>query len=351
MQPAELRQTERQVAIGTEPALVDEGALWAVHRLEAEGLAFGLQDEHAVLVVGPVARLLPQLLVDQHRRADLLVAAPVLDLADRRFQRSPQALALGVPEGRAGADVVEAEEIELHAEAAMIAAFGFFAPAQVRVELFLGRPDSAVDALQHRPLLGAAPVGAGHGHELERPDLARAGNVRALAQVYERAVLVGGRGRQRRAGFFRARGQVVEDLDLEGLAAGVEEGTALAERDFLADEGVVRGDGRAHSRLYRREIVGRERARQQEVVVEAVLDRRPDAELRVREESHDGFRHDMRGGVAHRVEIRVRTGVEQLLYGSPNDGLEVLLAVRGFGAGRRNCRDLPRCVLAHVLLP
>src|ERR1035437_6564399 len=111
MEPTELREAQRKVAVRAQPALVDERALGAVHRLEAEGLPLGLQDEHAVLVVGPVARLLPQLLVDEHGRGHFLVAAPVLDLADRSLENPPQALALGMPECRTGADIVEAEQV------------------------------------------------------------------------------------------------------------------------------------------------------------------------------------------------------------------------------------------------
>ncbi len=195
MEPAELGVPERQVAVGAQLALVDERALGAVHRLEAEGLALGLEDEHVVLIVGPVARLLPELLVDDQRGADLLVAAAVLDLPDRGFQGPPQALALGVPEGGAGADIVEAVEIELHAQTAVIAALRLLAPVQVGVQLFLAGPDGAVDPLQHRPLLGAAPVRSRYGHQLERADLPRAGDVRPLAEVDEAAVPVRGRGR------------------------------------------------------------------------------------------------------------------------------------------------------------
>ena len=59
MQPAKVAVTERQVAIGTQVRAVDECALRAVHRLEAEGLALGLDQEHVVAVQVPVARLPP----------------------------------------------------------------------------------------------------------------------------------------------------------------------------------------------------------------------------------------------------------------------------------------------------
>src|SRR5450759_1738573 len=234
MQPPEVGEAERQVAIGPQLALVYERALRAVHRLEAEGLALGLEYEHAVLVVGPVARLLPQLLVDEHGRRDFLVAAPVLDLADRGLEGTPQALTLGMPKGRAGADVVEAEQIQLNAETAMVAALGFLAAVKVAVQLFLRGPDRAVDALEHRPFLRAAPVGARDGHQLERADRPGAGHVRTLAQVGKLAVFIGGSGRQGRVRVSGARGQVVENLDLERLIASLAVGATLLERELLS---------------------------------------------------------------------------------------------------------------------
>ena len=60
MEPAELAEAERQVAIRAQVRAVDERALRAVHRLEAEGLALRLDQEHVVAVEVPVARLLPQ---------------------------------------------------------------------------------------------------------------------------------------------------------------------------------------------------------------------------------------------------------------------------------------------------
>ncbi len=57
---AVLGQAERQLAIRADAAAVDERRLRAVHRLEAEGLALGLEQEHVLAVVLPVARALPE---------------------------------------------------------------------------------------------------------------------------------------------------------------------------------------------------------------------------------------------------------------------------------------------------
>ena len=76
---------------------------------------------------------------------------------------------------------------------------------------------------------------------------------------------------------------------------------------------MVGGDALAHPRLDGREVVGRQRPRQLEVVVEAVVDDRTDAELRAREQVQHGLGHDVGGGVAHRVELAGGAGVQQLV--------------------------------------
>ena len=85
-----------------------------------------------------------------------------------------------------GADLLgEREEVELDAELAMVAPFGLLQPVQVLGERGLRLPRGAVDALQHRALLVAAPVRAGHLLQLERAELARRRHVRTAAQVGE----------------------------------------------------------------------------------------------------------------------------------------------------------------------
>jgi hypothetical protein len=61
---------------------------------------------------------------------------------------------------------------------------------QVLLQLVLAGPGRAVDALQHLVAVVAAPVGAGHLHQLEVLQPAGAGHVRAAAQVLEAALAV-----------------------------------------------------------------------------------------------------------------------------------------------------------------
>ena len=307
VEPAVFVVAERQVAVRPQLRAVDERRLGAVHRLEAERAGSRTRREHVLVVVVPVAGLPPELLVDQDRRADLLVAAPLLELAHGPLERPPDPLALGMPERRARRDVVEAVQVELRRRAG-----GGRASSprprrhEVLVELLLRRPGRAVDALEHRPLLVAAPVRAGRAEQLERPDLAGARDVRAATQVDEWALPIEGRRRHRRAVALGGGEEVVDDLDLERLVALDEEGAGLVRASLAELERVVGGDALAHPRLDRREVVGRQRARQQEVVVEAVGDGRPDAELRAREQVQDRLGHDVGGAVAHRPELVLR---------------------------------------------
>ena len=316
MQPAELAVAEGQVAVRTQVRSVDVRALGAVHRLEAERLAFGLDQEHVVPIEVPVAGLPPQALADEDRGADLLIAAPLLKLAHGRLQGAPDALALGVPEGRAGADVVEAVQVELDAEAPMVALLRFGAAPEVGVQVLLGRPGGTVDALEHRTLFVAPPVGAGRAEQLERADLAGARHMRTPAQVDERALPVERRRRDGGPVALRGRDEVVDDLDLERLVAFDHERTRFGRCHLAQLERMVGGDARAHARLDHGQVVRRQRARQEQVVVEAVVDDRTDPELRAREQVHHRFGEDVGGRVAHRTELAGRAMIHQLGRGS-----------------------------------
>ena len=71
----------------------------------------------------------------------------------------------------------------------MVAPLGLLEHLEILVELGLVLERGAVDALELRVLLVALVVGAGHGGELERADVAGAHHVRPGAEVDEIAVL------------------------------------------------------------------------------------------------------------------------------------------------------------------
>ena len=201
------------------------------------------------------------------------------------------------------------------AQPAMVALLGLLAAPQVGVEVLLGRPGRAVDALEHRALLVAAPVRAGRAEQLERADLARARHVRAPAQVDERTVPVERRRGHRRAVALGGGLEVVDDLDLERLVALDEDRPGGLGRLFAELERVVGRDRFAHPRLDGRQVVRGQRPGQQEVVVEAVGDDRADAQLRAGKQVQDGLGQDVRRRVAHRPELVAGRAVVHELVG------------------------------------
>src|SRR5690606_8009021 len=84
-----------------------------------------------------------------------------------------------------GSDLLgEREEVEFLAQAPVIALGGLLETVLVRAQLVLRRPGRAVDALQLRVLLAAAPVRCGDAGEVPSvADHPRAGQVRPAAEV------------------------------------------------------------------------------------------------------------------------------------------------------------------------
>jgi len=121
---------------------------------------------------------------------------------------------------------------------------------------------------------------------------ARVVHVRPAAQVAEVALGVDRDG--------LVLGQRFDEFALERLA--FETVPRLEAVEFAALERDRLGDDLAHARLDGDEVLRRERAVDAEVVVEAVLDRRADAEGRGREQVLDRFRHHVRRRVPQDVE-------------------------------------------------
>ena len=97
MHHAELGEPQRQVAIALQPVLEDLHVARAVHRLQRKpalvlGLVAGrLRREHVLAVPAPVAGGLPQRLVEDLRRVDLVVVAgePPAHIGDHGLEHRP----------------------------------------------------------------------------------------------------------------------------------------------------------------------------------------------------------------------------------------------------------------------
>ncbi len=163
--------------------LVDHDVAGAVHRLEVVVDLFDRHRRVHVLVVRlEVPRRLVDLLGRDVRRVDEVIAALELLLLLELLDLVPNHGALWLPEDQSGADLlIHGEEVQLLAQPAVVTLGGLFQLLQVVVQLFLRVPGRAVDALEHRAVLVAAPVRAGHRLELERADLLRVLDVRATA--------------------------------------------------------------------------------------------------------------------------------------------------------------------------
>ena len=300
VQAAHVREAQRQVPVRAQRVTIDQRGLRAVHRLEAEDLLLGLHQEHVLAEVVPVTGLLPQPLVDQDRRGDLLVAAGVQDFAHEPLQLAHHRPAVGQPEGRARRDIVEGVEVELAPELAVVALLGLLDPPEVPVQLFLREPGGAVDPLEHGVPLVAAPVGAGRRQQLEEADRAGGRHVGPPAEIDELPLLVDRHARSI---------ERFQDLHLERLAPLPEEADRLATVHLPPLERETGRDDVAHAGLDLGQVLRRERRGPGEVVVEAVLDGGADRQLDVRVQAFHRLSHDVRSGVPERGERR-RIAVE-----------------------------------------
>ena len=284
---AELGKAERQVLVAPGAALEDLDRAGAVHRLHREEPLLALGDEHVLLVVRPVAAALPEAARHDRRRVHLLVA--VLDelAAHVVLERDVDGPPARMPEDLAGILGVKVEEVQLHAEAPVVAALRLLGARDDLVQLRLVLRDDAVDALEHLVLLVAAVVAAGDAGELDDADLLRVRDVRTAAHLH---VVADGVGRD-----VLALGDVAEALELVLLAR--EHLRALVARDDLPDERLVERDEARDLSLDLREVLRRKAVRQVEVVVEPLVRRRADVDLHVLEHVLHRARHQVRRGM------------------------------------------------------
>ena len=283
-----------------------------VHRLQ---LVVGFFDfhraEHIFFVEIGVPGSFPELEQHDVRRVDEIVAALDEFVAQPGFNDVADEAALGMPENQAGAGFfLNAEEIELRAEFAVIAALGFFQAMQVFVEFFLREEGGGVDALQLRVAFLAFPVGAGDAHQFERLNALGGWNVRAAAEIDK---FSGGvEGDHRLGDFF------FDQFALKNLVGFLVELQRFGLGHVLALVGQVLRGKLVHFLFDFGEVVGSERLLAHEFVEKAVVHRRADAEFHVGIKLHHRRGKKVRGGVA-KNEKRVR------IFVGENFQLEILL--------------------------
>ncbi len=238
-------------------------------------------------------------------RGDELVPRGHVALARVVLHDAADGPALRMEHGEAGADLLgEGEEVELGAEPAVVPSLRLLQSVEVLGERLLRLPGRAVDPLQLFTLLVPPPVRARHPHQREVAEPACRRDVRTSTEIGEgrrvpvRRDLRGGRVAGGCVDLVPSGRDRFDDLALERLV--LEERETLVDRVLVADEGLVLGDDLAHGRRDPLEVVVAEVGPpgQLEVVVEAVLDHRPDGELGAGPESQDRLRQHMGGGMA-----------------------------------------------------
>ena len=273
MAGAELRQAQGQVPVALEAVVVDLDVGRAVHGLDGKDPLLGLGDEHVVAEFLPVAGALPEAAVDDLGGVDLQIAVPTQAVADVVLQKEVDGPALVVPEDHARGLVLGMEEVQGLAELAVVALLRLGQTVEIGLELLAVPPGGAVDALQHLVARVAAPVGSGHLHQLEAvAQFAGAGEMGAAADIEPFALAIDG-------DLFARGNDVLDDLDLVGLAQAGEQGLGLLPLPDLADQGQIPGDDLVHALLDGRQVLGGEGLRPGEVVIEAVVDGGTDGDL------------------------------------------------------------------------
>ena len=191
-----------------------------------------------------------------------------------------------MPEDQARRFVLHVEQVELLAEATVVALFRLFKHVQVGVKVFLLRPGGAVDALQLFVAMIAAPIGTSHLHQLEHLELAGRRHVRATTEIDEIAFAV-----QRHLLICGNRGN---QLGLVLLALTEEEiHRIVAIPDFTRHRNILlRQFG--HALFDGHQIFRRERALVGKIVVEAVFDNWTDGHLCFREQFLDRVSQQVR---------------------------------------------------------
>ena len=166
----------------------------------------------------------------------------------------------------------------------MIALLRFLEHREVVVEFLFGFERGAVNALKLRILFVALVVRAGNGGQLECADVSRAHHVRPGAEIDEIAVAI-------ERNFFVGR-NVFDDVEFEfaglgtfaqrGEPAFLSEFERFVSRNFDSFERMVRFDFVFHLGLDLFEIIRRDAVGKIDIVIKAVLHRRPRSELRFR---------------------------------------------------------------------
>jgi len=200
-----------------------------------------------------------------------------------------------VPEDRAACFFLDVEEVQLLTELTMVALLRLFNAGQIRLQLLLVPPGSAIDALQLWIVRIATPIGAGQAQQLEGfPQSPGRRQVRTTTQINPVTLTV--------HGDFVVRGQFIDPFRFEALPLLFEEGSNLIPGPDLAHDVYIAVDDVLHAGFDGFEILRGERLIAVEVVIETFLGRGAEGDLRAGEQLLDRHGQHMGGVMTDQVQ-------------------------------------------------
>ena len=222
-------------------------------------------------------------------------------LVGELFQFVADDRSIGQPQGQALAHfVADVEDLQLGAQFSVVAFEGFFSVSDERLEFLWVGKGQGVDSGQHGLILGPLPIGAGHPVQLERlGQVHGAFHVGAFADIRKGTML-------KEAHRLGAAGlEVGDEFCLEGLVQLRHLGGRLVDGQFVLAELVVFFDLAAHLVFDGGQLVAAQLGAlwKLEVVVEAVFDGRPVAELGAWIDFLNRRGHDVGQGMAKLVDL------------------------------------------------
>ena len=208
-----------------------------------------------------------------------------------------------MPEHHAWRFFLQVEQVQLLADLAMVALFGFFDTLDVCRQLLLVGPGSAIDALQLLILGIAAPIGTRQLGQLESLEETRVRHMWTAAHVNIFFVVV-----QTHGGFV---GHVFHQAQLVVFATALEHIDDFGTRSHLLDDIVVLVDQLLHALLDGSQVVRSEGTLIGDVVIEAFVDHRAN--------HHLGGRIQLLHRVADQVGARVTNDLQSLFIFGGDD--------------------------------
>ena len=137
-----------------------------------------------------MTRALPEAEIHHLRRFDLSIVIGHLLVTHVALDGLINTPTSGMPEHHAGGLFLGVEKIEFFGDLAVVTLLGLFNAGEIRLELFLIGPGSAVNSLQLLVVGVAAPVSTRNLGQLECLQFTRAGDMGSSAEIHPLALLV-----------------------------------------------------------------------------------------------------------------------------------------------------------------